>query len=544
MPSAPVSPSEFEIDRKTGVHQQRDFGAVAGEGGGVAQPGELGAALQPHPEARLQRGDDVGARPQVGLAALGVDDHRVAFADLVAQTDQPADAGDVERPGDDRGVAGGRALLEQDALQLAAVVFQQVGRAEAAGDQDRVVGQHPGLAAVAGQVAQQAVVEVLEVVDAFAQVMVARLAEAGAMFGAHPLDGHLRRDAGAHRLGQRAVPAAAVGQHLVGLEQLVAGAEHRLVALEHLVDLGLQFGDGLGQPRLFRHRVVAEQLADRHRRLVQHRDAEREAVGQLLSAQPLRPLRRELDVLQLERIDQVAGRDHLGQHHGDDLQVLDLVLAIDPAGAVLDHDDADRAPAAQQRHAEEGVERVLAGLRPVREGRVSGGVRQVERPAQPHDLADQALAGLHPGDVDGAGVEALCGEQLHLARLARQVERTDLGHHRDGDDPRHHVELGLRRARARHRFADLAKQAAGSADGDAGRGGHELGVSPVSERAIAGFREGKAPPDALPGDAFADQPKDAARNDPRRLNWGGDPGVQDWERSRGRSAGEASSVQN
>ncbi len=94
-----------------------------------------------------------------------------------------------------------------------------------------------------------------------------------------------------------------------------------------------------------------------------------------------------------------------------------------------------------------------------------GGVGQVQRPADAHDLADQAFAGFHPGDVDGAGIEALGGEQLHLAGWRGQIERTHLGHHRDGDDAHHHVELGLRRARARHGFADLAKQAAWSARG-------------------------------------------------------------------------------
>ncbi len=115
---------------------------VDGDGGGVAQAGKLGgpllADLQPGPD-RLHH---VGPRTQVGLAVLGVDDHRVALRNPVAQPGQAADAGDVERAGDDGRVVGGRALLQEDALQLGAVVFEQVRGPEVAGDQDGVLRQH------------------------------------------------------------------------------------------------------------------------------------------------------------------------------------------------------------------------------------------------------------------------------------------------------------------------------------------------------------------------------------------------------------------
>ena len=62
---------------------------------------------------------------------------------------------------------------------------------------------------------------------------------------------------------------------------------------------------------------------------------------------------------------------------------------------------------------------VLAGLRPVGEGRVRRRVGQVERPALRRDLADQALAGLHAGAVDGLRVQALGGEQLSMSPARR-----------------------------------------------------------------------------------------------------------------------------
>ncbi len=144
------------------------------------------------------------------------------------------------------------------------------------------------------------------------------------------------------------------------------------------------------------------------------RNAVGQALGELQSLQALRLVRRQFDALQLGLVDQLAARDHLGQDHGDDLQVLDLVLGIDALGAVLHDQHADSPPAAQQGHAEEGVVRVFARFRTIGEGWVFGRVRQVQRPAQAHDLADQAFARLHAGIVHGGRVQALGGEQLQI----------------------------------------------------------------------------------------------------------------------------------
>ncbi len=413
-----------------------------------------------HLHAVADGADHVGARTQVGLAALGVDDHRVALVDPVAQAGQAADAGDVERSGDDGGVAGRGALLQQQPAQLGAVVFQQVGGAEVAGDEDGVLGQDPLAAALAAQVTQQAVVEVFQVVQALTQVGIAGLADAGAVFGAHPLHRRLGGETRAHRLLQIVVPAAGMGQHLIGLEHVVGRAENPLVAVEHGVDLVAQVEDGGGELGLLRGRIVRQQLADRHRRLVQHRHAVGQAVGELGALHPLGAVRGDLDVLERLLAELTAGGDHFREHHGDDLEVLDLFLAIDAAGAVLDHQHADSAAAAQQGDAQEGVERIFAGLRTVGEGRVAGGVGEVQRPADAHDLADQALARLQARDVDGAGVETFGGEQFQLARTAAQIDRADLGDHRIGDGAHDHVELGLSRTGPGHGFANLLEQTA------------------------------------------------------------------------------------
>jgi len=84
---------------------------------------------------------------------------------------------------------------------------------------------------------------------------------------------------------------------------------------------------------------------------------------------------------------------------------------------------------------------------------------QVQRPAQAHDLADQALARTHAGQVDGQGIEALGGEQLHLAAGPAHVERAHLGDHGARDDAHDHVEAFLRRTAALDRLANLPQQA-------------------------------------------------------------------------------------
>jgi len=232
-----------------------------------------------------------------------------------------------------------------------------------------------------------------------------------------------------------------------------------------------------GYRAVFFTETLADITKDEWTRFVQDCDAQGQAVGELRPDQPLGAVRGDLDALQLAF--QLAAGHHFGQHHGDDLQVLDLVVGIDPLCAVLDHQHADRPAAAQQRHAHEGVERIFAGLRPIGEGRMVGGVRQVERPAQAHDLADQALAGLHAGDVDGAGVEAFGGEQFHVAAGAAHVEGANFGHHRAGDDPHNDVEARLSRPARGERFANLPQQTALSPNSDP-RHGHQASFSPFS----------------------------------------------------------------
>ena len=143
-------------------------------------------------------------------------------------------------------------ILEHQAAQPRAVVVEQVGRAHGAGDQDGVVRQVGGGARALGparQDAQQAVGQVVEVVQALAPVGVGLAQHARAGVVLHPLDGGLGGQAALDRLLHAPQPAAVVGEHAVGLEHvavLAGGGE--LALLQHLVDGGLQLLDGGLEP--------------------------------------------------------------------------------------------------------------------------------------------------------------------------------------------------------------------------------------------------------------------------------------------------------
>ena len=130
---------------------------------------------------------------------------------------------------------------------------------------------------------------------------------------------------------------------------------------------------------------------------------------------------------------------------------------------ILDDEDAERVAGPKQRHAEEGVVDLLAGLGPVREGRVRLGVGERQRLGRLGDEADEALAGLHGGEMDGFAVEAFRGVELERPVGAHDVDRAHLGDHVGGDQDHHPVEARLRADRLRHDLAEAAQQDARSA---------------------------------------------------------------------------------
>ena len=105
---------------------------------------------------------------------------------------------------------------------LRAVVLEQVGGTEIAGDQDRVLGQLGRVVAarLADQMPQQAVGDVVEVDQPLAQIGVAGVPDPDPGLLLHPAHRGLGREAGADRLADPAQPAGVLGEHAVGLEHL------------------------------------------------------------------------------------------------------------------------------------------------------------------------------------------------------------------------------------------------------------------------------------------------------------------------------------
>ena len=94
--------------------------------------------LTPRAEANLVgigRNDFLG-RPDMQLAAFGVDNRGVARLDCVERAFDPGQRGNAERPRNDRDVARGAALLEHQPAQALPVVVEQLGRSHGAGDDD------------------------------------------------------------------------------------------------------------------------------------------------------------------------------------------------------------------------------------------------------------------------------------------------------------------------------------------------------------------------------------------------------------------------
>ena len=201
---------------------------------------------------------------------------------------------------------------------------------------------------------------------------------------------------------------------------------------------------------------------------------ERDAFAERLALEVKRPPRGRLGAGRRQR-RQLAGGDHLREHHRRGLQRLDFLLRIGAPGAVLHHQHAERVAGAQDRHAEEGVVDFLAGFRPVGIGRMRLRVGQVDGARLARDQADQALVRAHHGVVHGVAIEALGGVEFERGIDAQHIDGADLRNHVGGDQHHDLVEAFLRADRLRHDFAKPAQQHARTAE-RAAHGVRSLGL--------------------------------------------------------------------
>ena len=140
----------------------------------------------------------------------------------------------------------GPPLLQHEAAQPLAVVVEQRRRPHRARDEDGVLRQVLARRRMvaAEQLAQQAVGEVVEIVQALAQIGIGLAQHAGAGVGLDALDRRLGGQAGRHRLFELVHPAAVMGEHAVGFEHVAMLAAFGDVAvLEHGVEVGAQRRD-------------------------------------------------------------------------------------------------------------------------------------------------------------------------------------------------------------------------------------------------------------------------------------------------------------
>ena len=86
----------------------------------------------------LEAGEQCAIWPNDDAAVVAIDEDLLAFLDAVPDVRDPPDDRHAHRPGDDGHVGGERALLEHHGLQASPVIFEQFGRAEVAGDEDRI----------------------------------------------------------------------------------------------------------------------------------------------------------------------------------------------------------------------------------------------------------------------------------------------------------------------------------------------------------------------------------------------------------------------
>jgi hypothetical protein len=269
---------------------------------------------------------------------------------------------------------------------------------------------------------------------------------------------------------------------------VVAGARH-VGALEQAVDLAADALDGGVETVELLPDVLGDERSHDDSRFVQHDVAEPDRIRQPDPGKLVRPARGQHDAGLGDRL-QLARRDHLGEHERDRLEGLDLLLRVEAVRLVLHDEHAERVAGAQDGHADEGVEHLLAELDEQLERRVSLRVGERERLRLLGDGADEPFADAHLHHVHLRAVQPLGGVELELAVGARHVHGADLRDHVRGDQNDDLVEPLLRADRLRHHLAETAQQHARPAEGGPHRPAHRTGAGAPNERNAAGVAAG------------------------------------------------------
>jgi hypothetical protein len=334
---------------------------------------------------------------------------------------------------------------------------------------------------------QQAVAQILQIGEPFAQIGIRDLLHARARVVLDPLHRGFRGEAGIDGVADTAEPAAVLGEHAIGLEDLpVLARLAKIGAREQRVDGAMHALDRRLEPGALAYRILGDHLADGDARLVHHDPPHRQSLVELEAFQAFGQQRHRVE-RRVRRSEQFFAGREFGEHHGDRLQRLDLFLVVGAEAAVLHRQHPEHATAAQDGYAHQRMEDLLAGLRLVGEHGVRLRICQRQRPGMRGDVADQTLADGEPGLVHRLLLEAVRGAEFKDVAGTRQIDRAHLGDHVAGDDAHGLVEPLLAASAARHQVAQALEQPAHAAGAQAC-----LGHAPRLLGAAAG-----SPPDPI-----------------------------------------------
>ena len=289
----------------------------------------------------------------------------------------------------------------------------------------------------------------------------------------YTFDGGFSGQAAVDRFVDAPDPAFVIGEHLVGLQDLLMLAlRAELRRAGHAVDLLAHLGEGRDDPLPLGFRILSDGMFDMDARLVKNGVPPRHAhdqlqTGQCDGASVLYPRIRGAIIRQLGIGYQFR------QHHRHCLKRLDLHFLIAARFDMLNAQHADCPLPPHDRYAGKAVEQFLAGFRPIAVVRVRRCLIQVQRLHIGRDQADKPLAHCHAGDVHGFLLESARREQFQHA-FADQIDGTDLAGEYPSDDVDHLVQLGLRAGAGGHHLLQADEYLTG---GGGGRARHEQSLT-------------------------------------------------------------------
>ena len=438
--------------------------------------------LPPGPEAYLLGIGrlHIGLGAQVDAALVAIDDDRVPVFGHGDRALHLPGNGNSHGACDDHDMARDRAFFQDKAAHPVTWIVEQLGRAHRPGNDNGVLRQgcRQHFRSMTHQLTQQPVGEIVEIAHPLAQIWIGHMQHARTHVALHLFHRGLGRQAVTHRLLEPPHPAAVICEHAVGFENgAVLAFEGNIAARKHVVDREAERTERQFEPPHLLVAVLIEEIGDDNARLVQHDVTKSDAFIEGKTRKTRWPAQVEFDARPCEA-RQIAGGDHLGDHHRRRFQRFELVLAIVPLGAVLDDENAQCAPCPQHRYAKERIVDFFARLRKVSESRVLLGIRQVERPRAGRDGADEALSEPQLRQVNRTGIQTFRRVEFEHRVGAQHIEGAHLRDHVLCDVAHDTVETLLRLQRLRHELAEPFQKHARSG----GHVTHWLGLQRHSPR--------------------------------------------------------------